>query len=56
MPTKFLSANMKVRDPVGDLSVDRIILKQVLKTYGMRAWTGFKRLRIASSGGLLRPL
>jgi len=32
---------------------ERIILKQILKKYGMRAWTGFNWFRIGSTGGLL---
>jgi hypothetical protein len=37
-----------------DLSVDgRIILKCIVKKYGVKMWTGFIWIRIKSSGGLL---
>jgi hypothetical protein len=39
---------------LGDLDVDgRIILKWILKKYGVRVWTNLKKLRIRNSGGLL---
>jgi hypothetical protein len=46
MHTNLQSENLKVRNHLGDVGVDgRMILK--------RMWTGFNRLKIGSSGGIL---
>jgi hypothetical protein len=50
MHTEFQSKNLKGRDHLEDLSIDgSVILKCVLKKYGVRMWTGFIWLRIGSS-------
>jgi hypothetical protein len=37
---------------VGDRDVDRrIILRWILRKYGVRVWTGFMWIRVGSSGG-----
>jgi hypothetical protein len=54
MPTKFYPENLNARDHMGHLDLDRrIILKQTLKIYGVKMWTGFIRIGIGSSGRLL---
>jgi hypothetical protein len=50
----FLLENLKGREHLRDLGADgRKTLKWIINKYGMGVWTGFKWLRIGSSGGLL---
>jgi hypothetical protein len=39
--------------PLEDLCVARKVFKLILKKYDRRVWTGFIRLKIGTSGGLL---
>jgi hypothetical protein len=49
-----LVGNLKGRGHLGDLDVDRrILLKQILKKWGVKLWAEFIWLRIVISGGLL---
>lgn len=42
------------RKKLGDLSVDgSIMLKGILKTWGLKIWVGFIWLRIRTTGGIL---
>jgi hypothetical protein len=36
---KFWSRNLKRRDHLEDQGIDKIILKWILKKYGVRVWT-----------------
>jgi len=50
----LLLENQKGRDHSEDLGVDRkVILEWILMKQGGKLWTGFIRLRIGTSGGLL---
>jgi hypothetical protein len=52
--TKLLSENLKGRDHSEDLCVKvRKILKWILGKHDGKMWTGFIRLRIGTSVGLL---
>jgi hypothetical protein len=54
MHTVLLLENQKGRDHSEDLGVDRkVILEWILMKQGGKLWTGFIRLRIGTSGGLL---
>jgi hypothetical protein len=52
MHTDYQSGNLKARDHLGDIGAGvRIILKRILKKYGVKMWAGFIWLRIGISGG-----
>jgi hypothetical protein len=52
--TQFWSENIKGRDLLGDLGVGgKIILKWILKVYGVRVWSGFMCLTVRCSGRLI---
>jgi hypothetical protein len=46
--------NAKGRNHLGDLDVDRIILKRILEREDLRVWTGFTWLRIGSIGRFVK--
>jgi hypothetical protein len=48
---KILVGRMKGRDHAGDFR--RMILKWILKMYGVKMWTGLMWLRMGSNGRLL---
>jgi hypothetical protein len=46
--------NLKGRDHLGDTDIDRMmIIKLILKKYGVRVWTGFMWLRLGFGSRLL---
>jgi hypothetical protein len=51
---KILVGKPAVKRPLGRPTCRLgILLKWMLNTYGMSVWTGYKRFRVDSSGGLL---
>jgi hypothetical protein len=54
MHTKFLSENLKGRDPADYLGIDgKVILECILGKWDGKVWTGCISLRIGTGGGLL---
>jgi hypothetical protein len=49
--TKFHAGNLKERDHLVEVSIDVIILKWILKTYGISMWTGFIWFKKRSTAG-----
>ena len=52
--TTFWLGNLRVRDHLGDLGIDRrIILRWIFRKWGVGVWTGLSWLRIGTGGGHL---